>query len=302
VFTGRSALAGAVYRAPAGAPHAFQALDGALLMLDWTRDLVAAVRTDGAGALASVERLFGDAALHRPIDVEVGPDGALYLLEYGSGYWGDNTDAAISRLEPGPRYSPVADLRASVTHGAPPLDVRFDAGRSRALGAGESLVDFAWDFDADGAADARGREVSHRFEAAGTHTVSLTVTSSSGAKSHPVAETIVVGNAPPSVRMVFPDSGAIFTPGVPVTLQGEGFDPEDGPAACDALTWTLSLGHNAHAHPDLTLTGCAPAFTPTLGDHASASSGEVLFYAIELTHTDTGGLTARQGRTIELAR
>lgn len=307
VFTGRSAMAGAVYRAPAGARHAFTELDGALLMLDWTRDVVAAVRTDGAGALTGVTRLFEATALHRPIDLDVGPDGAVYLLEYGSGYWGDNADAAVSRIEPGPRSSPIGVIAASTTHGAAPLEVQLDAGRSRALAPGETLADFAWDLDADGLADARGRELSHRFESAGTYTVSLVVTSSSGAKSHPVAETIVVGNAPPSVRMLFPDPGATLTAGVPFTLQGEGSDPEDGVAACEELVWTVSLGHNAHAHPELTLSGCSPVFTPAPGDHGAAP-GEVVFYAIELAYTDHGGpngeapLTARQGRTVDVVR
>jgi cytochrome c len=309
VFTGRAALAGAVYRAPASAAHAFPDLDGALLMLDWTRDVVAVVRADGPGALAApVERLFETTAFRRPIDLDVGPDGALYLLEYGSGYWGDNADAAISRIEPGPRYSPVAEIVASRTHGATPLEVRLDATRSRALGAGETLTDFAWDLDGDGAPDARGREVTHRFETAGTHVVSLVVTSSTGAKSHPVAETIIAGNAPPRVRMLFPDPGVVLSAGVPVILQGEGSDPEDGAAPCEELRWTISLGHNAHAHPDLTLTGCAPTFTPALGAHAGSGPGERLFYAIELSYTDHGGpggeaaLTARHGRTVDVAR
>lgn len=308
VFTGRAAMAGAVYRAPAGAAHAFAKLDGALVMLDWTRDVAAAVRTDDAGTLSSVERLFETTELHRPIDVDVGPDGALYLLEYGTGYWGDNEDAAISRIEPGPRYSPIAELDASVTFGAPPLEVRFDASRSRPLGPGVTLTDFAWDFDGDGAVDAHGASVTHRFENTGTFSVSLVVTASSGARSHPVAETIVVGNAPPSVRLLFPDAGASFAAGVSVTLQGDGFDPEDGPAPCAELTWTVSLGHNAHAHPDLTLTGCNPTFTPSVQDHGSAAVGEVLFYAIELSYTDHGGpngeapLTARKGRTVDLVR
>jgi len=263
------------------------------------------VRTED-GALASVERLFASSTLHRPIDLDVGPDGALYLLEYGSGYWGDNLDAAVSRIEPGPDYSPIGDFVASATHGAPPLDVRFDAGRSRA--AGETLTDFAWDFDADGSVDARGREVTHRFETAGTYSVSLVVTSSSGARSYPVAETIVAGNAPPSVRLLYPDPGAVFVAGTPVTLQGDASDPEDGQAPCEELVWTVSLGHNAHAHPDLTLNGCSPTFTPALGDHSSAAPSEILFYAIELSYTDHGGpngeaaLTARQGRTIDAAR
>lgn len=37
------------------------------------------------------------------------------------------------------------------------------------------------------------------------------------------------------MRLLYPDPGAALTPGVTVTLQGDGNDPEDGPAACDEL-------------------------------------------------------------------
>jgi hypothetical protein len=34
-----------------------------------------------------------------PIDLELGPDGALYLLEYGTGWFAKTPDAGLSRLE-----------------------------------------------------------------------------------------------------------------------------------------------------------------------------------------------------------
>jgi len=40
-----------------------------------------------------------------PIDMAFGPDGALYLLEYGSGYYVENADAQLSRIEYGPPSS-----------------------------------------------------------------------------------------------------------------------------------------------------------------------------------------------------
>ncbi|MFO7178599.1 MAG: ThuA domain-containing protein [Pseudomonadota bacterium] len=309
VFRGRTAIAGAVYRAVSGARFALPArFEGALLMTDWTRDVIAAVSVSESGALARIERLFASESFRRPIDIEVAPDGALYVLEYGSGFWGDNADAALSRIEYGPPelLSPVAKIEASRTHGAAPLTIELSGLGSRAVGPGQSIVEYAWDLDGDGRADAYDPVLEHTFEEAGAHTVALTVTSSTGAKSFPVAIDIVVGNAPPSVRIVAPRRGQTVVPGSTITLEGEAIDPEDGRAACDELVWNVSLGHNAHAHPVATLSGCKTSFTAESEEHGAST--DVTFYAVELVYTDHGGpngeppLTARRGIRLDIER
>jgi len=303
---GRCVIGGSVYRPPAGARYALpDRLQGALLMADWSRDIIAAVSTDDTGALVNVERLFDSEAFHRPIDLETAADGAVYVLSYGSGFWGDNPDAELSRVEYGAELSPVAAITASVSYGAAPLSVDFSAADAHAAGKDETLVAYAWDFDGDGRADASGPSVTHVFTGLGSYSTSLIVTASSGARSLPVAETIIVGNSPPTVHITSPDPLAVLAQGSIVTLAGEGHDPEDGDAACDELVWNISLGHNAHSHPVTTLTGCNPTFVADLGDHASAAATERLFYAIELVYTDHGGpdgeapLTARQGIRVD---
>jgi glucose/arabinose dehydrogenase len=119
-LTGRSAMAGVVVRRPPGRARYLlpEAYEGALLMTDWTRDLIAAVAVDEQGALERVRRVAPFIPLHRPIDLEIGPDGALYVLEYGTGYAGDNDDAQLLRIE----YSedggltPVASARRRRRH------------------------------------------------------------------------------------------------------------------------------------------------------------------------------------------
>jgi glucose/arabinose dehydrogenase len=308
-FQGRSAMAGTVVRARSGAPFALPgSYDGALIMTDWTRNLLAAVRTDANGSLLGVERLFEGETFARPIDVEMGDDGALYVLDYGSGFWGDNADAELSRVEYGSELSPVAVVQASRTSGSAPLSIDFSGAGSHAAGADESLTGYAWDFDADGKPDAFGASVTHVFDELGVFSVALTVTASSGKRSLPVAERIVVGNSPPSVHILAPDPNTVIYPGSVITLQGEGTDAEDGTAACGELVWNVSLGHNTHAHPLMTLSGCSATFLADLGDHASSASSDHLFYAVELVYTDHGGasgeapLSAREGLRLDAAR
>ena len=37
--------------------------------------------------------------LSAPLDFDFGPDGALYVVEYGQGFFTANPDAALSRIE-----------------------------------------------------------------------------------------------------------------------------------------------------------------------------------------------------------
>ena len=46
------------------------------------------------------------------MDMEFGPDGALYVLEYGDGYFAENPDAQLSRIDFVARRQPHARSRA----------------------------------------------------------------------------------------------------------------------------------------------------------------------------------------------
>ena len=69
----------------------------------------------------------------RPMDLKFGPDGALYLIEWGSGFGGNNTDSGIYRIDyvVGSR-APIARASADRTSGPTPLAVQFSSAGSRA--------------------------------------------------------------------------------------------------------------------------------------------------------------------------
>jgi glucose/arabinose dehydrogenase len=95
-------MAGPAYVFAPGSPPARrwpEAYAGAPLFYEFTRGFIAAFHLDAAGRLASIERLPGAVSVSGPIDMAFGPDGALYVLEYGSGYYVENPDAQLSRIE-----------------------------------------------------------------------------------------------------------------------------------------------------------------------------------------------------------
>ena len=64
------------------------------------------------------------------MDMEFGPDGALYVLEYGDGYFAENPDAQLSRIDyigQGGNRSPVPAIEAEPTAGKAPLTVAFSS-------------------------------------------------------------------------------------------------------------------------------------------------------------------------------
>lgn len=290
-LTGRSAMAGTVVRKPRGpAPYRLPDLyEGELLMTDWTRDIIAAVDVDRKGELQRVRRVVPFVPVKRPIDLEIGPDGALYVLEYGTGFGGDNDDAQLLRIE----YSedgdltPVAVATASATAGVAPLSVHLSAHGSRAPGAGGVIRSYEWDVDGDGVPDYFTPEVEHTFASNGVQYVSLTITDGEGRKSFPDVVEIAIGNQPPTVEILEPAPGTVAKRGTNLAVRGRAVDREDGEAACNKLFWDVRLGHNAHAHPQRIFQGCEALFRVDVpADHGTASD---LFLVIELRYEDRGG-------------
>jgi len=98
---GRTAMAGPVYYFDENlkSPHKLpRELDRTLFIYEWTRNWIIAVKLDEQHKIAKMERFMPKTDFKRPMDMELGPDGCLYLIEFGTN-WGDNKDSKIVRLE-----------------------------------------------------------------------------------------------------------------------------------------------------------------------------------------------------------
>lgn len=98
---GRTACAGPTYRfdeALKSDRKLPKAYDRCQFLYDWERHWILAVKLDDAGEIASMTRFAPGIPLKRPVEMELGPDGALYLIEFGSG-WENNKDSQIVRIE-----------------------------------------------------------------------------------------------------------------------------------------------------------------------------------------------------------
>jgi glucose/arabinose dehydrogenase len=64
---------------------------------EWGRDFLKEIKLDGSRIL-EISSFLPDVPFNHPIDMTFGPDGAMYLLEWGSGFFG-NTDSGLYRID-----------------------------------------------------------------------------------------------------------------------------------------------------------------------------------------------------------
>jgi cytochrome c len=204
---GRSVMAGPVYHYEPGHPSPLrlpERFDGKIFVYEWMRNWIQTA--DPSSPRPALEPFLGGKTLRRPIDLKIGPDGALYLIEYGDQWW-NNTDGQISRVvyRRGNR-KPVARLRLSENAGSAPFTVKADASASGDPD-NESLR-FEWRIDGK---TVKGAEPMYTsvLEAKGTHEISVTVTDASG-ESSTEKMSVHVGNARPRVVVSFPANGSFF--------------------------------------------------------------------------------------------
>jgi cytochrome c len=101
---GRTAMAGPVYyydenlKSEHKLPKEF---DHTLFIYEWSRNWIIAVHLDKDDKIAKMEKFCEKMTFMRPMDMELGADGCLYVVEYGTN-WGDNFDTQIVRIEYAP--------------------------------------------------------------------------------------------------------------------------------------------------------------------------------------------------------
>lgn len=271
-------------------------MDGVTFMYEWARGRLFAVRTDETGNPLSIDPFLADHAFVRPHELELGPDGRLYLIEWGSEFGGQNTDSRITRVgwyAQGKR-PPRVIVTAEPTNGATPLKVSFDASGSEvrsgaAPGAGDQTpLEIGWDFDGDGALDSRGTKVEHTFTTPGVRRVRVVARDAAGMERSESVE-IHPGNTSPAIRFDTPSPGTIVAEGDAVAYRVRVDDPEDaksGGIDPSRLTVTLAL---RRGNVITTLAESAgPTGSLTLGPEPEGDPNQPASVILRATYTDAG--------------
>lgn len=128
---GRNAMAGPVYYSdlfPKETRYPSY-YDGKLFIYDWMRGWVKVVSMQENGDYDKMEPFLESEKFASPIDMEVGPDGRIYVLEYGSGWFSKNTNSGLARIDYYAGNLPpiIAEITVEEESGYTPFVVRVRA-------------------------------------------------------------------------------------------------------------------------------------------------------------------------------
>ena len=224
-----SAMAGPIFYSDSYSPKSLvkfpEYYNGKLFLYEWARSWINVVEVDPQGDIVKIEPFLPNLDLVKPIDMEFGPDGALYILEYGKNYFLNNPEARLSRIEyaPGNRL-PKPIILADKIQGAAPMTVKLSAKDSYDLDPKDSLR-FQWIIP--GIKEPQpGVELSHTFAERGIFPIKLEAIDSKGARAQSQIE-IQVGNTPPDIQIAWDGNRSFYLTEDPIPYQISVSDPED---------------------------------------------------------------------------
>ena len=252
---GRTACAGPVFHwrpefeRTNGFPKDF---DGWLLYWDWERPTIKWAKLDAQGNFQgiapftaavvmankseAIDKLkpqldAGATLVKRAVDATFGPDGCLYLMDYGE-TWGANKDSKLVKVSYlRGNLPPVVRVNADQAAGREPLRVKLSGAGSKDH-EGDALS-YEWRLEPGGQIIGQQVDAELNLEQPGNYRAELRVTDAKGA-SGSASIALLVGNTAPQVKFDAPLPGDFFTPGKPVKFAVSVTDVEDGPSAAKA--------------------------------------------------------------------
>jgi uncharacterized repeat protein (TIGR01451 family) len=215
-----------------------------------------------------------------PVDLQVGPDGALYYADFDGG--------TIRRIAYSANQPPIASATGSPTNGPAPLTVNFNGSGSSDPEGGP--LTYAWDLDGDGQFDdGNGATATYTYTQPGTYNARLRVTDDQNQSATSAPITISANNTPPTATIEAPVAGTTWKVGDLISFDGSATDPQQGTLPDSALSWALILHHcpsDCHTHPIQTWGGDPLTWFFNAPDHEYPS-----YLELRLTSTDAGGLS-----------
>ncbi len=206
---GRSATGGPIYR-KADFPNAERAFpsyyDGKWLMIDFMRDWIMSITMDENGDYVGMERFLPEENFSAVIDIQFGPSGDLYLLEYGDAWFRKNSNSQLVKLSynKGNR-KPLVKATASKYAGGIPFETQFSSEGTIDYDAYDvGKLKYDWAVKAEDGTIQNYSTASPKvtIDQPGNYKVSLTVTDTKNESNKTFFE-IVAGNEKPVVNVDF---------------------------------------------------------------------------------------------------
>lgn len=245
------------------------------------------------------------------IDMELGPDGKMYILAYGvpccdpdAGPTGKLIRVDYTGITT--NSPPVIELSATPTNGNLPLVVSFSTAGTTDPN-NDSPLTYEWDFDSDGNVDSTDPNPMHTYTTAGTFNAQVKVNDGNATNGQSIKNiTIYAGNNLANFTVNSPVDGGLFNWNDDVSIDVSVQDPEDGNVNCNDVDLVPGFGHSdsgfAHVHPESTITACPQLVTLGADGSHGTDGNDDIFASLSLTYEDTGGLIARDLITLHPKR
>lgn len=218
---GRNAMAGPVYY-PDMYPDSTRLPDyynGKLIVYEWMRGWMKAVTMRPNGDFDKFEPFAPGVKMNSVIDMEVGPDGKIYLLEYGTGWFTKNPDAGLARIDyiAGNRPPVVGSVSVDRTSGLLPFTVKVKA---EASDPEKGKMTYVWDMGNGEKKQTSEPEVTYTYNSSGDYSISVEATDDQGATGKSQGVSVYAGNAEPVVAIKLRGGNkSFYLPGVPIGYQ-----------------------------------------------------------------------------------
>ena len=198
--------------------------DGKFFIYEWIRGWIISVTLDEEGNYVRMERFLSEKEFSNPTDMVFGLDGDLYVLEYGSAWFQQNSDARLLRLSYN-RFNrkPVAKIETPLEYGKSPFLVQLSAAESYDLD-GDSLT-YEWRLGEE--IISTEKETSYSFDQPGIFTVSLGVKDKEGALGSSSIK-LKVGNSFPQLSIDINGNSSFYWDNSILNYQVSVSDEEDG--------------------------------------------------------------------------
>ncbi|WP_439483185.1 ThuA domain-containing protein [Cyclobacterium plantarum] len=241
---GRNAMAGPVYYSDlypngGGLPDYY---DGKLFIYEWIRGWIKVVTMDENGDYLKMEPFMEGVRHNALIDLELGPDGKLYLLEYGNGWFSANPDAALSVINynPGNRAPVIAGLSSDKTSGSLPLEVSLKAD---VMDPENDPLTYNWDLGNGESITTDVPELTYTYNAIGDYDISLQVSDPDNETANSNTINVYAGNVAPEINIEFTSNGSFYFPGKKIAYEVSVNDPDDPTAGEDLSSLYVSADY-----------------------------------------------------------
>lgn len=226
---GRNAMAGPVYYTDMF-PRETRLPDyynGKLFIYDWVRNWIRVVTMLPNGDYDKMEPFMPHIHLANLIDMEVGPDGKLYLLEYGTGWFLKNPDAGLSRIDyNGGNLPPkISAFNSDKVYGTVPMEVTLSV---KASDFERTPMSYTWNLGNGETKQTKEPELDYTFQSPGDYNTLVTVADAENATSASEVMVIHAGNTPPVVHVNVKGNQSFFFPGQHIAYSVDVKDAEDG--------------------------------------------------------------------------